>query len=505
MSGQSDSLGIGLAQGTNGEIPARAGELLAGLTGDRSACQIGGRVHTPLTASWRGDRREVSKTRLFKYLRREPDGLPLSKVVGDVFGQDAVNSAGADYQLARRFFSGSDLFKIARRDGNLWVEPATEAFHLSTQYANRKTSVGRGDGLSNGSESGPTAQQGGDRADCPTDIGTGDSRQYPRDRAQSVLDKRVRLDGRNGQDYRAGLLRQLGTEREIQQDKFKILRRVRGSGPEHLLIPYLTRFTDTDRAGDTQDRFRTALQRASQRHQDAVVVTLTSDAKRFSSVSEAVDGLTEAKGRFMSWIGTDYQLGKRPDNLTVLEWTAGGLPHVHLVLFGIDWLLPQSKISAKWDSLGQGSVVDIRSAEAERGGQRWFLHNDDGSRVTLRQYLGKAIRGLQRVADMDAGDLRDAVGDGDISLWRHALYWATGRQYCSSSPSLKDSGDSDGLPHVKRYEFVGVAQYRDIPAHVRRDAAILDRPPPPSRDMEQSTASAGSGQSASGTASAVGD
>ena len=500
MSGQSDSLDSGLLDDVD-ELPARAGELLAGLTGDRSACQSTGRVHSPIQAQWRGDRREVAKTRLFKYVRRAPEGTPLSKVVRDIFGRDAVNSAGADYQLARRFFSGSDLFKIARRDGNLWVEPATEAFNWSTQYANRKTSVGRGDGLPDGSGGGPTAGRGGDRADCPTDIGDGQPRQYPRDRAQAILDKRVRLDGRNGQDYRAGLLRQLGTEREIQQDKFKILSRVRGNGPAHLLIPYLTRFNDTDRAGDIQQGFRTALQRASQRHEDAVVVTLTTDPKRHSSVSEALDSLGDAKGRFMSWVGTDYQLGKRPDNLSVLEWTAGGLPHVHLVLFGIDWLLPQSTISAKWDSLGAGRVVDIRSATASRDGKRWYLHNDDGSRVTLRQYLGKAIRGLQRVADMDAGDLRDAVEDGDISLWRQALYWASERQYCSCSPCLKDSGDSDGPPHVKRYEFVGVAQYRDIPAHVKRDAAILDRPPPSSRQ----SASGQSGQSASAQASAVGD
>jgi hypothetical protein len=339
-------------------------------------------------------------------------------------------------------------------------------------------------------------------ADCPTDIGTGDSRQYPRDRAQSILDKRVRLDGRNGQDYRAGLLRQLGTEREIQQDKFKILSRVRGSGPEHLLIPYLTRFNDADRAGDTQDRFRTALQTAAERYQDAVVVTLTTDAKRHSSVSEALDSLGDAKGRFMSWIGTDYQLGKRPDNLTVLEWTAGGLPHVHLVLFGMSWLMPKSKLIAKWDSLGAGRVVDITDAHSRDSSDKWRLHDDDGRPVTLRYYLGKAIRGLQRVADMDAGDLVDAVEDGDLELWRQALYWATERQYCSCSPSLKDSGDSDGLPHVKRYEFVGVAQYRDIPAHIRRDAAILDRPPPPSR---QSGVSTGSGQSISSTASTAGD
>jgi hypothetical protein len=496
----SDSLDSGLLDGLD-ELPARAGELLAGLTGDRSACQSTGQVRTPIQAQWRGDSREVAKTRLFKYVRRAPEGTPLSKIVADVFGQDAVDSAGADYQLARRFFDGCNLFKIARRDGNLWVEPATEAFHLSTQYANLQNARQRGDGLSDGSETGSTAQQGGDRADCPTDTEAGDSRQYPKDRAQSILDKRVRLDGRNGQDYRAGLLRQLGIEREIQQDKFKILSRVRGSGPEHLLIPYLTRFNDADRAGDTQDRFRTALRTAAERYQDAVVLTLTLDEKRFSSVSEALDGFTGAKRNFLSWL--DYQVGgSRPDNLTVLEWTAGGLPHVHLVLFGISWLMPQSKIAAKWDSLGIARNVWVTDAHSRDGSDKWRLHDDDGRPVTLRYYLGKAIRGLQRVAESDAGQLREAVEDGDISLWRHALYWATGRQYCSCSRSLKDSGDSDGLPHVKRYEFVGVAQYRDIPAHIRRDAAILDRPPPPSR---QSGVSTGSGQSISSTASTAGD
>ena len=459
-------------------VPARVHDLLSGLEG-RQACQTGGYVHSPLRAPWRGDDREVAKTRLYKYVRRQPNGVPLAKVVRDVFGGDAVTSAGADYQLARRFFESCSWFQTARRDGNLWVEPTLELFNLSPQHANRKTSGRQRDGLSDSSASGLTAGRGDDSTDCPKDIETADSQQYPKDRAQSILGKRTVLDGRNGQDYRAGLLRELGTEREVQQDKFKILSRVRGSGPEHLLIPYLTRFNDEGRASDIQDGFRTALRRAAGRHHDAVVVTLTSDSKRFSSVSEALDGLQAAKGRFMSWLGTDYQLGKRPDNLSVLEWTAGGLPHMHLVLFGIDWLMPQSKIAAKWDGLGQGSVVDVRSATASRDGKRWYLHNDDGGRVTMRQYLGKAIRGLQDVARMDEGRLKELVEAGDISLWRQALYWATERQYYGCSSCLKDSGDSDGLPHVKRYEFVGVAQYRDIPAHVRQSAVVLSRDSPP--------------------------
>ena len=460
--------------------------------------QIGGEYDSGFEQWFSDDGGGQAKRDILRIVAESPDGVEFARVAREVLGEGAVRNSTYPYQQLLDWVKASQYVETVE-NSSIWLYPS---LNLSRQYANRKTSVGRGDGLPDGSGGGPTAGRGGDRADCPTDIGDGQPRQYPRDRAQAILDKRVRLDGRNGQDYRAGLLRQLGTEREIQQDKFKILSRVRGNGPAHLLIPYLTRFNDTDRAGDIQQGFRTALQRASQRHEDAVVVTLTTDPKRHSSVSEALDSLGDAKGRFMSWIGTDYQLGKRPDNLSVLEWTAGGLPHVHLVLFGIDWLLPQSTISAKWDSLGAGRVVDIRSATASRDGKRWYLHNDDGSRVTLRQYLGKAIRGLQRVADMDAGDLRDAIEDGDISLWRQALYWATERQYCSCSPCLKDSGDSDGLPHVKRYEFVGVAQYRAIPAHIRRDAAILDRPPPPSG---QSTASAGSGQSASGTASAVGD
>jgi hypothetical protein len=230
-----------------------------------------------LSASWRGDKREVSKTRLYKYVRRAPEGTPLSKVVRDIFGQDAVDSAGADYKLARRFFSGSDLFKIAQRGGSLWVEPTVEAFNLSPQYANRKTSVGRGDGLSNAERQGKTGDSS--RTDSQSVSGQGGqstvsdpagSPQYPKDRAQSVLEDTSVLDGSNGgHDYRAGLLRQLGTERETQQDKFKIQRAVLDwISPQYLLIPYQTRFNTESRARSSVDRLETALETATERHND---------------------------------------------------------------------------------------------------------------------------------------------------------------------------------------------------------------------------------------------
>jgi hypothetical protein len=99
--------------------------------------------------------------------------------------------------------------------------------------------------------------------------------------------------------------------------------------------------------------------------------------------------------------------------------------------------------------------------------------------VTLAQYLGKAIRGLQSVATADAADLQDRLDDGDLSGWKQSLYWATERQYVTCSPSLKatdDDGDGDDgdpeLPHITKWQFIGVSRYEDIPAHVRQSGTF---------------------------------
>lgn len=326
---------------------------------------------------------------------------------------------------------------------------------------------------------------GDGRADSPTtdrDAVDQPEPQYPKDRVRSILSKRTLLDGSTGgHDYRAELLGELATERENIADRFSIFERVRGQGADHLLIPYTTRFNSRDRATDTQGRFRTALRKAAGEYSDAVVLTVTVDPKRHESLSAALESLTENKGRLLSWLSTDYQLGHRPDNLSVLEFMENGLPHAHIVLFGRSWLMHHRGLSAKWSDLGAGSVVDVRTATNR--GKEWLMHNDDGGTVTLRQYLGKAIRGLVDLAGMDESELRDAVDSGEVSgLWKHALYWATERQYCSCSPALKESTD-DGLPHVTEWRFRGVATYADIPAHVRRDAVVArrqGRPPPAS-------------------------
>lgn len=471
-----------LAGGTNpdGGLSDTAKRYLAGQTGRDYRCQIGVGCHTPFSAPWRGAQRESDKTQLFRYVRSRPDGVPLSKIVGDVFGQDAVEAAGGDYQLARRFFDRHDCFLTARRDGYLWVEPTVAAFHLSLQYANRKKTGRRGGGVSNADSRVETGGQSSGGVDGGA-VGRGSGGlQYPKDRAQSVLSKRVVLDGSDGgHDYRADLLRELGTERVVQSDKFKILRRTRGKGDDYLLLPYTTKFNSGERAAGTARRFNTALKTAAGRYTDGVMLTLTTDPGRHESLTAAISGLSDAKNRLLSWLATDSQLGHRPDNLTVLEFTDKGLPHVHLVLFGISWAVHQGVLSQKWADYGQGEIVDARGVRSRDGSDRWYLRTD-GVTVTLGQYLGKSVEGLREVAQMDADAVREAAEAGDTSLWRQALYWATGRQHVSCSPSLKDTGGGDGLPHVPVYEFVGVSKYRDLPAHVRQQARVfVDRGSPP--------------------------
>jgi hypothetical protein len=434
-------------------------------------CQSSGGVHTPFSAPWRGGQYESKKARLYRYLLTESDGLPLAKIVRDVWGD--LEQGSSEYhrvrRLAERFYRRyPDMFKTDRRNGILWVSPRLGVFNLRQQYAKRKTPRGQADGLSD------SIEHQSDSQSRPAD-----SPQYPKDRVRSVLEKYSQFPSDN---VKQSFLREFVTELDAIEDKWQVFERIRGQGAGHLCIPYTNRFNSPGTAGDIQEGFVYGLETAAERHNSAVVLTVTTDPKIHSGLSDALDSLSKNKGRLMSWLSTEYQLGYRPDNLSVLEFSRNGLPHYHIVLFGVSWAVSQEQLSAKWSDYGQGSVVDIRTAESFHDSNQWLLHDDDQGKVSLSYYLGKSIRDLQTVAQTDVSVLEDRVESGDISLWRQCLYWATERQYFTCSPSLKEPTESGDLPHVSVWRFVGCAKYRDIPAHVRRNATFADRPPPTESD-----------------------
>jgi hypothetical protein len=304
---------------------------------------------------------------------------------------------------------------------------------------------------------------------------------------------------------RADMLGELGTELASVADTWNVFERVRGSGPEYLCLPYRNRFNSPSRASDLRASWRRAWRRARRQYDDAVVVTLTTDPKRHDSIADATDSLIENKNRLSSWLAYDPESGPsrpgfRPSNLYVLEFTDSGIPHLHVVYFGVRWLTPQWNIADYWDDRGQGRVVDVRRL-SKRGGE-FVMPTDalpddpdaDGKR-TARSYLGKSLRSLSTVAGMAPEDVGEAASarrsrdprDTDDALWKVALYWALERRFFGGSPELTNDDpdgddDADSLPHVRYYRYVGTARYNDLPGDIRDRAEFVlpgkGRPPP---------------------------
>lgn len=308
---------------------------------------------------------------------------------------------------------------------------------------------------------------------------------------------------------RGTLLQQLAAKRWATDDRWNVFQD-RLSADQHLLVPYRTRFNSTKRVSEAHARYRTAWDTAAEQFDTGVVVTLTTDPVRFDGLLEATETLMKDVGCFKSWLSNRFD--GTPKNIVVPEFTDSGLPHIHLVLFDIEFL-SHTLVSHYWGARrNRGEVIWVDSIR-ERGG-RWIWANgrpgselsDDRRPAKSRgpqAYLGKTLTDAMSLAESDAEDVQaaasalratdvdvhDGLSEDNVSdvlvdagrWWKLALYFATDTRFFTCSPSLKPDDDNDGLPHVTRWEYVGTARFGDLPGHVQRTATMVrrrGRPPP---------------------------
>jgi hypothetical protein len=462
------------------------------------------------TLPWTDDIRGDDKTRIWRYLLNLPAGSPIPKIVQDLFGVDPDEDE-REYQRHRkfvtRFVENAPIFKIDRQQQYTRVEPRPAAFHLRCHKQQSNTdAVGRSE---------DSAQP-----DSPTIVEQSPEErslnQYPKDFAQNFLATR---GCHEITPNRARVIeQQFAAYREQIAERWNILRNIYDEHPEYLLVPYRTLYNDETRVSDNWRRYHGAWQKATEEYSKAVCVTLTTTPWRFSSLDDMATETSENFNGFMSWVaqrladrcddlGTpghnlrecpDCETnGTRPDYIKVLEWTDKGRPHLHVIIFGVNWLAPQQKISEQWQK-SQARVVDVREVRREpvRNGTdgievdghelAWFSQGDDDSSKTHEKaHMGKYLT-EQMPANESVAETRERVGDDD-DLWKTALFWATGKRFWSCSEDLSvtdDEDDEDALEDLAQYVFVGAAKSGDIPKHVWQSSVKMMTGTPTTRGKD---------------------
>ncbi|PSP88004.1 hypothetical protein BRC90_08545 [Halobacteriales archaeon QS_4_69_34] len=439
---------------------------------------------------WADDPRADAKDALLRYAVENREGAAIINATRAMLDADA-DAGDANHRLALRFYDeNAEWFKTARLDGLEWVWPRTPAF---TRPAN-KHSPKPGEGTGGSDDTERTCEE---------------SSRSPRENAREYLAGRsaVGTDGERGK-----LLDALATYRETTEGRYTRLDRIRGDGAETLLLPYMTRFNAPSRVGEARERLEGAFGRASEDYGRGVVLTVTTDPSRYDSVADAADGLLADVGRLKSWLATDGRLGERPPSVVVPEWTNRGVPHAHVVLFGVSWAVSHAALRAYWSgSRDRGKIVWFDRIASRSVGGRWRWGDGEGPTDaggrSPRRYLSKGLDALDGLASSPPEDVRAAAralrsgsadgssptrpeggeggpeGDADAAAdgrewWRLACYWAVDMRLFTCSPSLKtdrDGSTDTDLPHVPCYEYVGTARLGEFPGYVRERAVVLTR------------------------------
>lgn len=420
---------------------------------------------------------DTKRVRIVEELLRYPEGIQRALLLRRAFGHTSTEGkeANTDYQFLTRFLTNHRGYFQFGGDGNeqnrhTGVEPTRDLLDLILQGVRQKIEEG---GLR------------GDKEFCRDLLN--DIDQLTTDIQEFLADALIRYVERT-RDY-CIMFELLGGQ---DQSRFYSL-------------PYRTRFNSRERAAQGLARYHETLNRAAEEHETAVMVTLTTDPSKFDSLGESIEALMENFNRLNSWMAYNpvtmdsSRPGERLQYVKVFEFTGGssdsrcpGLPHLHVVYFGVDrredgmpYLIDKEELSQKWDDLGQGRIVHLTPYERgqQEDGSKEFVYWSDsedagseepGEQVTIRSYLSKYLGQLVALAD-EADRIKPGGKDeSGLELFKLALYWVTGRQVWSCSEELRDTSQSLDEDAEKSEEqetetvdvlvrFAGCYQKGDVP------------------------------------------
>jgi len=363
-------------------------------TSDSDPCHSPGESPPGGSLPWSGAPRAADKTELLKYARQNPEGVRPTVAARAVLDSEATAGDKNDRLARRTFENHPDLFKTTRRDGETWVEPTPEAYRRPSLDTASKHTVETGE--KPGESDGVAVSNG-----------------------RAILGRRSTVEG---DEVRGDLLGAFGAKREATEDRFHAFEDSFSPG-SYRLVPYATRFNSGRRVAETRDRYRTAWDRGRNvgpTPGTATVVTLTTDPGRYDSLLDAAEGLLDDVNLLKKWVARSPssgppRIGERVPTLVVPEFTDRGVPHVHVVFFGVGWVARHSVLSRYWsENRDRGEVVWFDRLRVRGGRWRWVESEEDRSHPdtrgrTPREYLREGIDLLSESAEATAAEVREAA------------------------------------------------------------------------------------------------
>lgn len=393
---------------------------LADELAETELCQITGQNYPSQPFEALADeKRAVDKTRLIKFLTYHPESVPVARVVKAILPDCNVNKisdrsySNTDYQFVRRFFQRSEYVALDSENGNLRASPQPSAFHLTL------------------SSKFPSS-----------------SRSYPKDRAKACVNGFWSLnDVKNA--------RRIAKDFAIYLDSIdekRLMLEEEARGDLRLTMPYHTRFNNEHRKREQWARYNTAWNKADEIYDQGVMITLTTDPKRYDSIGSMLDGLMSAWQNLHETLNQRYLDDQRLDFIRALEFGGSdksdhiGLPHLHVCVFGVPYV-DHSWLKYHWKKR-HGEIVHIHGMN-KRGNDSWIMNSGTHAGKSVAGYLGKYLSKTFETIGDDPDELHNRIESweeggtwANSQIWKLALYWATGRQFWDSSHALKSENNN---------------------------------------------------------------